>query len=168
MITFLRGFSLSMCQIPLRGVDENELKMKYFPFCLKEDAHDWFLNLEPDSIKTWEELEATFTNYWHSPEKTRELREKILRFEQQCNEEFHTAYDRFNNLLRHCPNHGFTDFQLMETFYGAMNPDEQRLIEVRCGGSISSIELEILRKKIKLTADESRQKIFKKKKHKGD
>ena len=45
---------LELCAtIKLNGVDHSVIKLKLFPFSLKEKARNWFHNLAQGSIETW-------------------------------------------------------------------------------------------------------------------
>nr|GFD06739.1 reverse transcriptase domain-containing protein [Tanacetum cinerariifolium] len=35
------------------------------------------------------------------------------------------AWDRFKDLLRACPHHGFTELHQLDTFYNSLNPSDQ-------------------------------------------
>nr|GFB55968.1 reverse transcriptase domain-containing protein [Tanacetum cinerariifolium] len=49
------------------------------------------------------------------------LRNEITRFQQRFDESFYEACDRFNDLLRACPHHGFSELHQLDTFYNALN-----------------------------------------------
>nr|GEW73706.1 reverse transcriptase domain-containing protein [Tanacetum cinerariifolium] len=55
------------------------------------------------------------------PSKTTNLRNEITRFQQRFDESFYEAWDRFNDLLRACPHHGFSELHQLDTFYNALN-----------------------------------------------
>nr|GEV17204.1 reverse transcriptase domain-containing protein [Tanacetum cinerariifolium] len=56
------------------------------------------------------------------------LRNEITRFQQRFEESFYEAWDRFNDLLRACPHHGFSDLHQLDTFYNALNINDQDLL----------------------------------------
>nr|GFB62564.1 reverse transcriptase domain-containing protein [Tanacetum cinerariifolium] len=41
------------------------------------------------------------------------------------NETFNEAWERFKDLLRQCPHHGFSELHQLNTFYNALNPNDQ-------------------------------------------
>ena len=41
-------------------VTEDQIKMRAFPFSLKDKANDWFYNLGTNSITTWNEMKQAF------------------------------------------------------------------------------------------------------------
>nr|GFC73513.1 hypothetical protein [Tanacetum cinerariifolium] len=53
------------------------------------------------------------------------LRNEITRFQQRFNESFSEAWDHFNDLLRACPHHGFSELHQLDTFYNALNVNDQ-------------------------------------------
>ncbi|GJT09110.1 reverse transcriptase domain-containing protein [Tanacetum coccineum] len=67
----------------------------------------WLEKEPPRFILTWEDLVFKFINQFFPPSKTTNLRNKIT-FQQRFDESFCEAWDRFNDLLRACPHHGFT------------------------------------------------------------
>nr|GFA13089.1 reverse transcriptase domain-containing protein [Tanacetum cinerariifolium] len=59
------------------------------------------------------------------PSKTTNLRNEITRFQQRFDDSFYEAWDRFNDLLRACPHHGFSELHQLDTFYNAFNVNDQ-------------------------------------------
>nr|GEV54001.1 DNA-directed DNA polymerase [Tanacetum cinerariifolium] len=55
------------------------------------------------------------------PSKTTNLHNEITRFQQRFDESFYEAWDRFIDLLRACPHHGFSELHQLDTFYNALN-----------------------------------------------
>ncbi|GJR78211.1 hypothetical protein Tco_0148996 [Tanacetum coccineum] len=47
------------------------------------------------------------------------------RYQQRFDETFYEAWDRFNDLLRACPHHGFSELHQLDTFYNALNSNDQ-------------------------------------------
>nr|GEU31237.1 DNA-directed DNA polymerase [Tanacetum cinerariifolium] len=59
------------------------------------------------------------------PSKTTNLRNEITRFQQRFDELFYKAWDHFNDLLRACPHNGFSELHQLDTFYNALNVNDQ-------------------------------------------
>nr|GEY60655.1 reverse transcriptase domain-containing protein [Tanacetum cinerariifolium] len=57
------------------------------------------------------------------------LRNEITNFLQKSNESFNEAWERFKDLLRQCPRHGFSELHQLDTFYNALNPDDQDALD---------------------------------------
>ncbi|GKG27864.1 hypothetical protein Tco_0406191, partial [Tanacetum coccineum] len=48
---------------------------------------------------------------------------------------FYEAGDRFNDLLRACPHHGFSNLHKLDTFYNALNANDQDSLNSAAGGN---------------------------------
>ncbi|GKD50063.1 hypothetical protein Tco_1279039 [Tanacetum coccineum] len=46
------------------------------------------------------------------------------------------AWDRYKDLLRACPHHGFTELHQLDTFYNALNPTDQDSLISAAGGNL--------------------------------
>nr|GEY01655.1 reverse transcriptase domain-containing protein [Tanacetum cinerariifolium] len=44
-----------------------------------------------------------------------------------------TAWERFKDLLRQCPHHGFSELHQLDTFYNALNPNDQDALDSAAG-----------------------------------
>nr|GEV27875.1 reverse transcriptase domain-containing protein [Tanacetum cinerariifolium] len=73
------------------------------------EARIWVDKEPPRSILTWEDLVSKFINQFFPPSKTTYLRNEITNFLQKPNETFNEAWERFKDLLRQCPHHGFSE-----------------------------------------------------------
>nr|GEY25191.1 reverse transcriptase domain-containing protein [Tanacetum cinerariifolium] len=51
------------------------------------------------------------------------------------NETFNEAWERFKDLLRQCPHHGFSELHQLDTFYNALNPNDQDALDSATGGN---------------------------------
>nr|GEX14564.1 reverse transcriptase domain-containing protein [Tanacetum cinerariifolium] len=52
------------------------------------------------------------------------------------NFELKHAWDRFNDLLRACPHHGFSELHYLDTFYNALNVNDHESLSSAAGGNI--------------------------------
>nr|GEZ22139.1 hypothetical protein [Tanacetum cinerariifolium] len=89
----------------------------------------------PRSILTWEDLVSKFINQFFPPSKTTYLRNENINFLQKPNETFNEAWDRFKYLLWQCPHHGFSELHQLDTFYNALNPNDQDALDSAIGGN---------------------------------
>ncbi|GKF12373.1 reverse transcriptase domain-containing protein [Tanacetum coccineum] len=89
----------------------------------------------PQSILTWDDLVSKFINKFFPPSKTTNLRNEITRFQQRFDETFYEAWDRFNDLLRACPHHGFLELHQLDTLYNALNSNDQDSLNSAAGGN---------------------------------
>nr|GEX66009.1 reverse transcriptase domain-containing protein [Tanacetum cinerariifolium] len=67
--------------------------------------------------------------------KTTYLRNEITNFLQKSNETFNKVWERFKDLLRQCPHHGFSELHQLDTFYNALNPNDQDALDSAAGGN---------------------------------
>ncbi|GJS61712.1 reverse transcriptase domain-containing protein [Tanacetum coccineum] len=107
---------------------------------VKEDPHAphpriWLEKEPPRSIQTWDDLVAKFINQFFPPSKTTNLRNEITNFKQRFDESFSEAWDRFKDLLRACPHHGFSELHQLDTFYNALNVNDQDSLNSAAGGN---------------------------------
>ncbi|GJT24909.1 reverse transcriptase domain-containing protein [Tanacetum coccineum] len=114
------------------------VKLMLFPFSLEGAARIWLEKEPPRSILTWDDLVSKFINKFFPPSKTTNLRNEITRFQQKFDETFYEAWDRFNDLLRGCPHHGFSELHQLDTFYNSLNSNDQDLVELTHGCTSSS------------------------------
>ncbi|GJS74180.1 reverse transcriptase domain-containing protein [Tanacetum coccineum] len=63
------------------------------------------------------------------------LRNENTRFQQRFDESFYEAWDQFNDLLRACPHHGFSELHQLDTFYNALNANDQDSLNSAAGGN---------------------------------
>nr|GEX16604.1 putative reverse transcriptase domain-containing protein [Tanacetum cinerariifolium] len=50
-------------------------------------------------------------------------------------ETFNEAWERFKDLLRQCPHHGFLELHQLDTFYNALNPNDQDALDSAARGN---------------------------------
>nr|GEW37394.1 reverse transcriptase domain-containing protein [Tanacetum cinerariifolium] len=96
-----------------------------FPYSLEGTARVWYDKEPPNSILTWEDLVNKFMNQFFPPSKTTHLKNEISRFTQRFEETFGEACERFKEMLRACPHHGFTELAQIDPFYNGLNDNDQ-------------------------------------------
>ncbi|GJU00339.1 reverse transcriptase domain-containing protein [Tanacetum coccineum] len=106
-----------------------------FPFSLEGAARIWLEKEPPRLIFTWDDLVSKFINQFFPPSKTTNLRNEITNFQQRFDESFSEAWDRFKDLLRACPHHGFSELHQLDTFYNALNSNDQDSLNSAAGGN---------------------------------
>nr|GEV88136.1 hypothetical protein [Tanacetum cinerariifolium] len=82
-----------------------------------------------------DDLVSKFINQFFPPSKTTYLRNEITYFQQRFDESFSDAWDRFKDLLRACPHHGFSKLHQLDTFYNALNSKDQDSLNSVVGGN---------------------------------
>nr|GEV49326.1 reverse transcriptase domain-containing protein [Tanacetum cinerariifolium] len=117
------------------NVPNTSIKIMLFPFSLEGAAWIWLEKEPPRSIFTWDDLVSKFVNQFFPPFKTTNLRNEITNFQQRFDESFSEAWDRFKDLLRACPHHGFSELHQLDTFYNALNLKDQDSLNSAAGGN---------------------------------
>nr|GFB94293.1 hypothetical protein [Tanacetum cinerariifolium] len=74
-------------------------------------------------------------NHLRFVNKTTYLRNEITNFLQKPNETFNEAWERFKDLLHQYPHHGFSELHQLDTFYNALNPNDQDALDSAAGGN---------------------------------
>nr|GEZ26610.1 reverse transcriptase domain-containing protein [Tanacetum cinerariifolium] len=88
----------SMMRVP--NVPSSSIKLMILHFSLEGATRIWLEKEAPRPILTWDDL-------------------------QRFDESFYEAWERFNDLLRACPHHGFSKLYQLDTFYNALNVNDQ-------------------------------------------
>nr|GEY65762.1 reverse transcriptase domain-containing protein [Tanacetum cinerariifolium] len=154
----LRFFNKVTLMFRHSEVPNTTIKLLLFLFSLEGEAWTWLDKEPPQSILTWEDLVSKFINQFFPPSKTTYLRNEIINFLQKPNETFNEAWECFKDLLRQCPHHGFSELHQLDTFYNALNPNDQDALDSAVGGNfLDNIPRECL------SIIESKSKDFQKK-----
>ncbi|GJY75116.1 reverse transcriptase domain-containing protein [Tanacetum coccineum] len=132
----IRWFNKITSTIKYKDVPNSAIKLMLYPFSLAGAARCWLEKKPPRSILTWEDLVSKFINEFFPPSRTTNLRNEISNFQQRFDESFHEAWDRYKDLLRACPHHGFTELHQLDTFYNALNPADQDSLNSAAGGNL--------------------------------
>ena len=90
----------------IAGATQDALRLRLFPYSLRDRARAWLNSLPSDSITTWNELTDKFLMKYFPPTKNAKLRNEITYFYQLEDESLYEAWERFKELLRRCPHHG--------------------------------------------------------------
>nr|GEW66337.1 reverse transcriptase domain-containing protein [Tanacetum cinerariifolium] len=76
---------------------------------------------------------GSFDTVFFPPSKTTNLRNEITSIQQRFDESFYEAWDHFNDLVRACPHHGFSELHQLDTFYNALNVNDQDSLNSAAG-----------------------------------
>ncbi|GJV64042.1 hypothetical protein Tco_1474870 [Tanacetum coccineum] len=102
----IRWFNKITSTIKYKDVPNSSIKLMLFLFSIEGATRIWLEKEPPRSILTWEDLNVS------------------------------EAWDRFKDLLRACPHHGFTELHQLDTFYNALNPTDQDSLNAAAGGNL--------------------------------
>nr|GEW53611.1 reverse transcriptase domain-containing protein [Tanacetum cinerariifolium] len=132
---YIRYFNKITSTLKFLSVPNTSIKLMLFPFSLEGAAQIWLEKEPPQSIFTWDDLFSKFINQFFPSSKTTNLRNEITNFQQWFDESFSEACDRFKDLLRACPHHGFLELHQLDTFYNALNSKDQDSLNFAAGGN---------------------------------
>ncbi|GJV01472.1 reverse transcriptase domain-containing protein [Tanacetum coccineum] len=131
----IRYFNKITSTMKFLNVPSTSVKLMLFSFSLEGGTRIWFEKEPPRSILTRDDLVSKFINKFFPPSKTANLRNEITNFQQRFDESFYEAWDRFNDLLRACPHHMFSELHQPDTFYNALNSSDQDSLNSAAGGN---------------------------------
>ncbi|KAF7814830.1 uncharacterized protein G2W53_028799 [Senna tora] len=120
------------------GVFDDAIRLRLFPFSLRDKAKVWLQSLPEGSITTWEELAQQFLTKYFPPGKTAKMRNDITSFVLLDNESLYEAWERFKELLRKCPHHGLPKWLQVQTFYNGLSSEIRTSIDAAAGGALMS------------------------------
>ena len=98
------------------------MRVKLFPFTLKDKAKIWLNSLRLRSIRNWTEMQAKFLNKFFSTHRTNSLKRLISTFSANENEKFYACWERYMEAFNACPHHGFDTWLLVSYFYDGISP----------------------------------------------
>ncbi|KAJ9563131.1 hypothetical protein OSB04_008291 [Centaurea solstitialis] len=82
------------------GVAEDVVRLRLFPFTLRDRAKAWINSFRPNSLITWNVLAEKFLQKYFPPTRNVKLRNEIILFRQGEDETLSEAWERFKELLR--------------------------------------------------------------------
>ncbi|GKD35451.1 hypothetical protein Tco_1250960 [Tanacetum coccineum] len=109
----IRYFNKITSTMKFPNVPSTSVKLMIFPFSLEGAARIWLEKEPPRSILTWDDLGG----------------------EERVMKQYYEAWDRFNDLLRAYPHHGFSELHQLDTFYNALNSNDQDSLNFAAGGN---------------------------------
>jgi hypothetical protein len=121
--------------IKLQNFSEDALKMRLFPFSLKDKAKYWLNSLEPKFITSWAQIQQAFLKKYFPMGKTNQIRKAITGFSQYEGEPFFETWERMKDLLQKCPHHAVPKWQLVQCFYDGLTEPHRQMVDALCGGT---------------------------------
>nr|GEY00225.1 reverse transcriptase domain-containing protein [Tanacetum cinerariifolium] len=126
-----------LLQAPTEGdVPNDAIKLMIFSYSLEDRARIWYEKEPSNSILTWDDLVNKFVNQFFPPSKATHLKNEISRFTQRFEKTFSEAWDRFKELIRDCPHHGFSELTQIDTFYNGLTEQDQDSLNAAAGGNL--------------------------------
>jgi hypothetical protein len=128
---------LKICSaLEIQGFTQDALRLRLFPFTLKDKAENWFDSLTPNSITSWDQMQQEFLEKYFPMWKTIQIRREIMGFSQYEGEQFYETWKRLKDLLKMCPHHAIPKWQLVQHFYDGLTGPDRKMVDLSCGGTI--------------------------------
>ncbi|KAK9697393.1 hypothetical protein RND81_08G035500 [Saponaria officinalis] len=121
---------------PANATDE-QLKLRAFPFSLKDAAKEWLYYLPENSIDTWLKMKQAFLGKYFPASRASQLKKEISNVEQKDGETLYEYWERFKRLCATCPYHGYADQDLILYFCGGLGQDDARMVHAASGGIVN-------------------------------
>ena len=77
------------------GVSDDQIRLRLFPFSLKDDARDWYDNMDPNSVATWDEMVELFLEKYYPPSEALKRQAEVISYAMQPQENIQEAWKRF-------------------------------------------------------------------------
>ncbi|KAK8713279.1 hypothetical protein V6N13_148500 [Hibiscus sabdariffa] len=119
-----------------QGVHEDVLKLKLFPYSLRDRARAWLSGVPAGSMESWADLCRSFLMRYNPPNMHTQLRNDITSFRQANDESMYECWDRFKGLLCKCTNHGFQDWTQVVMFYNGVNAPTRMMLDASANGTL--------------------------------
>ena len=132
----IRNF-IEICDtFKFNNVSEDAVKLRLFPFSLRDKAKGWLHSLPAGSITTWEELAQKFLTKFFTMAKTAAIRNALTQFAQQTGESLCEAWERYKEMLRKCSHHGMPDWMVINCFYNGLGAQSRPMLDAASVGAL--------------------------------
>ncbi|XP_061352702.1 uncharacterized protein LOC133297550 [Gastrolobium bilobum] len=135
---YLKEFHIVCSTMKPTGVDEEQIKLRAFPFSLDSGAKDWLYYLPPSSIVSWNDMARLFLEKFFPSSRATSIRKEISGIRQANGENMHEYWERFKRLCSSCPHHQIPDNLLLVYFYKGLLPMDRNLLDAASGGVLSN------------------------------
>ncbi|XP_056688773.1 uncharacterized protein [Spinacia oleracea] len=122
----------------INNVTDEAIRLRLFPFSLRDRAKEWLKDESTGSFDTWDKLVKAFLVKFLDQEKTSRMRNELTTFRQAEDESLYESWRRFKRLQRQCPHHGIPEWLLIQAFYNGLTHEYRIYIDAASGGSITA------------------------------
>ena len=113
-------------------------RCKLFPFSLEGDARNWLNQIPTGSLTCWKEIRNAFINQFFDEAHYWDARWKISTFRQNPRESFRNAWEIFKSYQLECPHHGYSEPELISTFYRGVDLHYQITLDTASEGNVNT------------------------------
>ncbi|XP_012468822.1 uncharacterized protein LOC105786894 [Gossypium raimondii] len=118
------------------GIEEEQIKLRAFPFSLQGLAKDWLYYMPPGSFTTWTGLHKAFLEKFFPASRIGSIRKEICGIKQLVGESLYEYWERFKRLCASCPQHQISEQLLVQYFYEGLMPQDRGMIDAASGGAL--------------------------------
>jgi hypothetical protein len=138
---------LEICNtFTIRGVTQDVVHLRLFPFSLLGRAKQWFYS-NKEAVSTWEKCSNSFLAKFFSLGKTNALRNKISGFQQLTDETIGEAWECLQDYISACPHHGMEEWFIIQSFFShGLIRSAREHIDAATAGSFFALSIEEARK----------------------
>nr|XP_027060870.1 uncharacterized protein LOC113687466 [Coffea arabica] len=154
---YLQEFDVVCNSMKPPEITEEQIKMRAFPFSLKDSAKDWLYYLPPDSITTWDQLKKKFLDKYFPASRAASLRKEICGIKQHPGKSLYEYWVRFKKLCNKCPQHQISEQLLIQYFYEGLLFRDRSIIDIASGGALVNKTPREARELIEGMAENSQQ-----------
>ncbi|XP_062112727.1 uncharacterized protein LOC133823889 [Humulus lupulus] len=130
---------LELCAtFKMNGVSDDAIRLRIFPFSLRDRAKSWLKYFQTNSITAWQDLAQKFLAKFFPPSKATKLMGEINNFYQLHGQSFYDAWERFKELQIKCPHHGIEKWMLVHNFYNGLCGTTRTIIDTAASGAFMS------------------------------
>ena len=124
---------ISCSTFVIKGVSQDAIRLRLFPFSLLGRAKQWFYANKAD-VDTWDKCAKAFLSKFFPTGKTNALRGRISNFQQASNESIPEAWERLQHILA-CPHHGMDNWLILQNFYNGLTQSSRDHVDAAAGGA---------------------------------
>jgi Retrotransposon gag protein len=127
------------------GTQVEEVMWKLFHVSLEGKALEWYKLLatyDNNAYASWENLRRSFLNKYFPESKVSIARKEISTVEQHKKEPLLDYLNRFQEFLYRCPNHQYSEENLVIYFCNGLLPKDADHLDASANGSITKLDVE--------------------------
>ena len=132
----LKEFHIVCSSMKPPAVTEEQIKLRAFPFSLKDEAKEWLYYLPPGTVETWTTMKTMFLERYFPASKVGSIRKEICGIRQITGESLYEYWERFKRLCASCPHHQISEQLLIQYFYEGLLPLDRSMIDAASGGAL--------------------------------
>ena len=133
---------LELCStFVIKGVLQDAIQLRLFPFSLLGRAKQWFY-ANKAVVDTWDKCAKAFVSKFFLTGKTNALRGRISNFHQASNESIPEAWERLQEYILACPHHGMDNWLILQNFYNGLTQSSRDHVDAAAGGAFFSLTID--------------------------